>query len=278
MVEAKIRVVASTTDLASIAHMIGGDEVTVVSICQGPADPHYIQILPSYMVAVEQADIYLKVGMDLDYWADRIIDGAQNSRLVVVDCSQNVTPLEVPAVRTDADDDGHTRGNPHYWLDPANGLHIAESITEALKHVDPAKDSLFETGLEKFTARLGAKMREWRETAGPLEGKEIIGYHSTWSYFGRAFGIDVIAFIEPRPGIEPTPSHTAQLVTLAKERAIKVIAKEPFYSDRATKSIARELNARVVNLPTSVGSVKEAGDYFALFDTLIARLSGVFSE
>jgi ABC-type Zn uptake system ZnuABC Zn-binding protein ZnuA len=277
--EGRVRVVASTTDLASIAEMIGGDAVTVESICRGPADPHYIQLLPSYMVQVEGADVYLKVGMELDYWADRIIEGSQNRRLLVVDCSRNITPIGVAGAQdSPSAADGHGKGNPHYWLDPGNAIPIAESITAALKQVDPDRSALYDASLKEFNARLDAKMRQWRTAADGLKGKEMVTYHSTWPYFARAFGIVVTGFVEPRPGIEPTPSHTTKLVTMVKERGIKVIGKEPFYSDRATQSIARETNARIVDLPTSVGSTGDAEDYFALFDALIARLSEAFAE
>lgn len=277
--EAKVRIVTSTTDLASIAEMIGGDQVSVESICRGMADPHFIQLLPSYMVKVGRADIYLKVGMDLDYWANAIIDGSQNSDLLVVDCSKNVNPMEVPTTQVNASmGDIHIRGNPHYWLAPSNGTPIAEAITEALTTVDPGNGALYSTRLEDFKARLDTKIQEWQTVAEPLKGKEIITYHNSWPYFARFFGIVVAGFVEPKPGIEPTPSHTAQLIALVKTRGIKVIAKEPFYSDRAPKSIALQTNTRIVNLPTSVGGVEGVDDYFTLFDALLAKLSAALAE
>jgi ABC-type Zn uptake system ZnuABC Zn-binding protein ZnuA len=155
--EAKVRVVTSTTDLASITEMIGGDHVKVESICRGPADPHFVQLLPSYMVKVGRADVYLKVGMDLDYWANQIIDGSQNGGLMIVDCSQNIDPMEVPNTRVDASmGDIHIQGNPHYWLAPNNGIPIAEVITDALKHVDPENSPAYDEGLRDFRTQLTA--------------------------------------------------------------------------------------------------------------------------
>lgn len=277
--EARVRIVASTTDLASIAEWIGGDRVTVDTICRGSVDPHFIQLLPSYMVKVSQADVYLKVGMDLDFWADRIIDGSENDSLLVVDCSHYVDSLEVSAAQMNASSgDVHTRRNPHYWLDPTNGIPIAEAITEALKRVDPDSEALYAAGLESFKKKLGDKLQEWRTTAAPLHGKEIVTYHNSWPYFARFTGIVVAGFVEPKPGIEPSPSHTAELIALVKARGITVIGKEPYISDRAPKSIASQTNARIVNLPTSVGSVGDADDYFALFDVLIATLSEALAK
>jgi len=276
---AKVRIVASTTDLASIAEMIGGDNVKVESICRGPADPHFVQLLPSYMIKVGRADLYLQVGMELDYWANQIIDGSQNANLVIVDCSKNIDPMEVPRTGVDASmGDVHILGNPHYWLAPNNGIPIAQVITEALQQVDPENASVYDAGFERFRSALEAKMEEWEAAAEVLTGKEIVTYHNSWPYFARYFGIKVVDFVEPKPGIEPTPSHTAKLITLMNERGIKIIGKEPYFSDRAPKSIARQTDAKVVDLPTSVGGVKEAKDYFALFDTLVDTLTRALAE
>ena len=277
--QATVRIVASTTDLASIAEMIGGDSVEVDIICQGQADPHFVQLLPSYMIKVGRADLYLQVGMDLDYWANQIIDGSQNAKLVIVDCSQNIDPMEAPHTRVDASmDDVHIQGNPHYWLDPNNGIPIAQVITEALQQLDPENASVYDAGFERFRTALEAKMKEWEAATEVLAGKEIVTYHNNWPYFARYFGIKVVGFVEPRPGIEPTPSHMAQLITLMNKRGIKIIGKEPYFSDRAPKSIARQTDAQVVDLPTSVGGVKEAKDYFALFDTLVDTLTKALAE
>jgi len=270
---AKLRIVASTSDLASIAGIIGGDLVEADAIVSGKKDPHFVEILPSYMVKVARADVYLKVGGDLDYWADRIIDGSQNGKLLIVDCSQNVEFLEKPTTRIDASmGDIHRQGNPHYWLDPANGAIIAETITAALTRTDPENGAAYETGLEAFRARLETKMEEWRRIAEPLKGTEIVTYHNSWPYFARAFGVEVVGFVEPQPGIEPTPSHTAQLISMVRTRKIKLIGKEPYFNARTPESIARQSGALVVEMPPSVGGAADAKDYFALFDALLSRL------
>jgi len=270
---AKVKVVASTSDLASIAELIGGDLVEAEAIVNGKKDPHFVEVLPSYMVKVGRADVYLKVGGDLDYWADRIIDGSQNSGLLIVDCSQNVEFLEKPTTRIDASmGDIHRQGNPHYWLDPANGTIIAETIAASLSRVDPGNSAAYERGLEEFRSRLEAKTEEWRRVAEPIRGMEIITYHNSWPYFARAFGIEIVGFVEPQPGIEPTPSHTAQLISMIRSRNIKIIGKEPYFSSRTPDSIARQTGASVVEMPPSVLGADDATDYFMLIDSLLLRL------
>lgn len=270
---AKVRIVASTTDLSSIAEMVGGDQVDVVSIANGKSDPHYVEVLPSYMIKVKRADIYLKVGLDLDRWADQIIDGSRNSKLVVVDCSERIAPLNVPTGKVDASmGDVHPRGNPHYWLDPDNGLLIAEAILGALSRVDADHAADYQAGFESFRNRLAAKREKWQTDAADLRGMEIVSYHDTWPYFERAFGVKVVGFVEPKPGIEPTPSHTASVVELIKSRHIKLIVVEPYFSKRTPAVISRATGATIVDLPPSVGGTGKDHDYLEFFDHLIEAI------
>jgi ABC-type Zn uptake system ZnuABC Zn-binding protein ZnuA len=271
---AKISVVTSTTDLASIAEFIGGDAVDVTSIARGTSDPHFVEVLPSYMVRVQKAKIYFKLGMDIDRWAAPIIDGSRNGKLVIVDCSKNIQPLEVPTGKVDASmGDVHTRGNPHYWLDPDNGAIVAETIADALAHADPGNIAVFRANLEEFRTELAARKVRWGETAQALRGMKLVTYHNSWPYFARAFGIEVDDFVEPLPGIEPTPSHTARVIDMMKAQGIRVIGVEPYFSKRTPETIARATGAAVVELPPSVGGAPGANDYFSLFDVLIDRLT-----
>jgi zinc/manganese transport system substrate-binding protein len=276
---AEIRVVASTTDLASIAEYIGGDKIKVESIAIGTADPHYVEVLPSYMLKVAKADIYLKVGLDLDRWANEIIDGSRNGKLTVVDCSQNIEPLQRPTTKVDASmGDVHPQGNPHYWLDPANGLIVAEMITNALAEVDGDNFMYYAERLEEFQKRYEQKESAWLTLAADLEGLEIVTFHNSWPYFTKAFNIQVAGFVEPKPGINPTPSHIAKIIELMKARDIKIIGVEPYFSRRAPDTIARLTGATVVTLPPSVGGAKGAVDYFTLFDTIFAILKKNLKE
>jgi ABC-type Zn uptake system ZnuABC Zn-binding protein ZnuA len=271
---ARVRVVASTTDLASIAQMVGGDLVDVTSLAKGRSDPHYVEVLPSYMVKVSKAQVYLKVGLDLDRWANEIIDGSRNSGLIVVDCSADIAPLDVPKGKVDASmGDVHPHGNPHYWLDPENGLVIARSIVQALQRVDGGHAGDYDAGYARFEAELRARQGQWAALDEDVRGLEIITFHDSWPYFSRAFGIDVAGFVEPKPGIEPAPAHTASIVELARARAIKVIGVEPYFSTRTPDTIARATGARVVMLAPSVGGLEGADDYFSLFDVLLKTLA-----
>ncbi len=271
---AKVNVVASSSDLASIAQAIGGDLISVKYIVNGKSDPHFVEVLPNYMVMVSRANLYLKIGLGLDFWANPIIDGSRNGKLVVIDCSVGIDVLEKPSGQVNASmGDVHPEGNPHYWLDPANGAVMADNIEKGLVQVDPANASAYEVGLKKFNDKLQSKMTEWKTAAEPLRGIPIITYHKSWPYFCKAFGLDVMGFIEPKPGIEPTASHTAEIIEMIKARGIKIIGKEAYFSDKVPNSIAVATGAKVVNVPPSVDGDPASNDYFTLFDTIISRFT-----
>ncbi len=275
---ATLRVVASTTDLASIAREVGGGLVEAESIAQGNQDPHFVELLPSYMIRVRKAQVYLKVGMDLDYWAQAILDGSRNARIEVVDCSSRIPAerrLEVPT-RVDASmGDVHKYGNPHYWLDPENGHFIAQAIAEGFERADPGNAKVYEANLEAFRAKLDGRIVEWRRKAEALRGLQIVTYHNSWPYFTRAFGIEVADWLEPKPGVKPSPSHVSELIDKIKARKIAAVAFEPYFERRTPELIARETGAPLVALPPSVGGVPEVHDYFELFDYNLAALGKV---
>ncbi len=271
--QSKIKIVASTSDIASIAEQIGGDQIELFYICPASANPHSVEILPSYMIRVTKADIYLKVGMMLDFWADPIIDGSRNRNLKVVDCSRGVEPLEVPIGKVDASmGDIHAAGNPHYWLDPVNGVIIAQNIHDALIEIDPKHRDKYDFNLKLFQDEMSDLIYGWKQMASPLNGLKIVTYHNSWVYFSDIFKLNVVGFVEPKPGIEPTPSHTNELVKLIKAHSVLVIGMEPYFSNRAPNAIAAATDAVVVKLPPSVKSIPEVDDYFDLFDYLINTL------
>ena len=268
--QAKVRIVASSSDLASIATYVGKDLIDATSIGQGRSNLHFVEVLPSYMFKVSKADIYLKVGLSLDQWAQGVIDGARNPKLVVVDCSNGVDVLDKPTEKVTAlQGDVHRDGNPHYWLDPRNGKIIAANIVEGLCRVDPANCESYRVNLKALVDRLDQKWIEWENRAAPLKGVEFISYHSTFAYFAEAFGFTVAGYVEPRPGIEPTASHNSALIDLIKARHITTILREPYYSARTPESLARQSGAQAIEAPSSVGGTAEATDYFSLFDVLL---------
>jgi zinc/manganese transport system substrate-binding protein len=271
---AKIRVAASITDLASIASSVGGEEVDVFAIARSTADPHRVEVLPSYMVKVSRADVYFKVGLGLDQWADGIIDGSRNSHLLVVDCGRDVAPLEKPTTKvTAAMGDVHPYGNPHYWLDPRNGVVVAKEVAEALARLDPAHAGDYSANADAFAHDVDEAYARTKQVAASLPSKTVFTYHASWVYFGNAFGLEIAGNAEPVPGIPPTAKHLADLVTIAKERKVQLFLQEPYFSDDAGRFLARETGLRVVKVAPSCDGA-QAGSYLAHFDDLLAMMAG----
>jgi len=271
---AKLQVVASITDLASIAASVGGDAVEVATIARPNTDVHHVEVLPSYMVRVSKAQLYLKVGLTLDQWADPIIDGSRNAKLMVLDCAQHIQPLEVPAGRVDARmGDVHPNGNPHYWLDPANGGIVAADIAEALGRLDPAHAQDYLARAATFAESCSAARAAARTRFAALSAPTILTYHASWVYFAAATGLEIAGTVEPVPGIPPTGSHLQELVDLVKQRRIPVLLQEPYFSDEAGSFLARSTGIRVAKVSPSCDDTK-AGSYLSHFQAAVAAVTG----
>ncbi len=271
--QAKVKVVATLSDLADLARQIGGERAQVDFIVRGDQNPHFVEVKPSYMMKLKSADIFLMIGMDLEMWAPQIIDGSRNTNLKVVDLSKDIQKLEVPP-RVDASQgDVHRFGNPHYWLDPRNIRTMMEEMLAAMSAVSPNDEAYFRANVEAYLAKLDVKMVEWEAMMKPLAGSKIVTFHKSWSYFVSWLGLIVADQIEPKPGIQPSPSHTADLIKLVREGNIKAIIVEPFYDANAPEQIARSTNAKVIRLTTSVGGVEAARDYITMMDYNINTLA-----
>jgi zinc/manganese transport system substrate-binding protein len=277
-VSAKTRIAASLNDLASIAAYVGGEEVEVFSIAKANANPHFVEVLPSYMIKVSRVAVYLKAGLALDPWADAILEGSRNSKVDVVDCSVGVQVLDKPAGKVDASmGDVHPQGNPHYWLDPANGSVIAERVKEALAKADPAHAALFEANAKRFHEENARKSAAWKTAMAPLAGAAVVTYHSSWVYFAKAYGLRIVGYVEPFPGIPPTAKHLQELVDRIQSEKARILIQEPYYGDADPKFLERKTGIKVFRFTPSCEGIA-AGDYFRHFDAMTSALASAASD
>lgn len=269
-----VTVVTSLPDFAAIAKAIGGDHVAVESVVKGNRDVHAIELLPSLMVKVRRADVYVMVGLDLDLWSRQLIDGSRNPRLVVVDPSSRIEVLEVPTFKVDASyGDLHVYGNPHYWLDPANARPIGEAILDGLVRVAPQHAATFRANLDAYAARIDNATADWLRRLQPFAGAEVVSFHNSWPYFARRFGIRVVDFLEPKPGVPPTPTHVAALQEQLKSGRVKAILMESYFDDRVPMMLSRTTGVPLVKVPVLVGAAPGVDDQFALFETITHQLA-----
>ncbi len=256
----KLKVVTATTDLASLTEEVGGDRVSVESIARGYQDPHFVEAKPSFILKLHQADLLISVGLQLEIgWLPPLITQSGNPRIQMgaagyLDASQFAEILEIPTgVVTRAMGDVHPLGNPHYWLDPENGRRIAQGIERKLAEIRPSDASYFEQRFQSFSGRLSDAEKVWDEKMKPFRGRKIVTYHRSWPNFAKRFGLDVVGYVEPRPGIPPTPGHTVELIAMMKRDSVKIIAVEPYFDLKTPNSIARNTGGQVVVLLPSVG-------------------------
>jgi ABC-type Zn uptake system ZnuABC Zn-binding protein ZnuA len=281
----KLNVVTTTEDLAAISREIGGDRINVDSIAKGYQDPHFVEPKPSFLLKLQKADLLEVVGLQLEIgWLPPLQTQSRNSKIQVgapgyLDLSQFCRILEIPAGQiTRAMGDVHPLGNPHYWLDPDNGRRIAKALQNKFTAMQPADATYFAQRYSDFDKRLAAAEQGWQAKMAPFRGRKAVTYHKSWPNFCDHFGIQVVDYVEPKPGIPPTPSHTLELINTMKQNGIKVILVEPYFDLRTPNSVAQATGAQVVQLMPSVGGVKEITTYFQLFDYDINLLINAFSQ
>ena len=273
-----IKVVTTTTDLKSIAELVGGNKVSVTSIATGYQNPHFVDPKPSYIINLSNANLFVTVGLDLETgWSPSLLSSSRNPKIQkgspgYVDASEGVGLLQVPTSLNRGEGDIHIYGNPHYWLDPYNGKVIARNIADGLERVDPSNKTYYEANLQIFFKKITDKMAEWQAKMAPYKGSKIIAYHNEWCYFERRFGLEIVDFMEPKPGIPPSPSQMVKVIKEVSANHIKVIISSPYFTTSSSDVVAKQTGVKELTMATSVNAFDGIKDYFDLFDYDIDHL------
>jgi zinc/manganese transport system substrate-binding protein len=281
---AGLRIVTTTEDLAALARDVGGKHVKVQTIAKGYQDPHFVDAKPSYLLKLKRADLFIQIGLELESaWAPNLLRSARNKRIRLgsrgfLDASTGCDILDRNSDADRSQGDVHPEGNPHYWLDPANGRIIAGNIAARLSELDPDHAQDYKANLEAFTARLKGKMAEWTKLADTFRGRKVVTYHNSWPNFAKTFHLDVVDFVEPKPGIPAAPSHIKDLIERIRREKIALIFMEPYFDEKLPKKIAAETGAKLLILPPSVGAAKGVRTYIDLFDHNLRLLAESLGE
>jgi ABC-type Zn uptake system ZnuABC Zn-binding protein ZnuA len=274
----RIEVVTTTTDLRSLVEAVGGERVAAVSLAPPTMDAEEYQPKPQDVLRLKNARLFVRVGLDYDLWADRLLALAGRPEIsrggpFHVDASRGVAVLEIRG-KSVGPGDGHAHGsgNPHYWLDPGNAEIVTGAILEALTRIDPEHAAGYEARRAAFVVRLYAKREEWEAALASLKGVPIVAYHNSWPYLARRFRLDFMDFIEVKPGVPPSPSHLAGIIQAMRARGARIVVREPHEPERDVAFVASRAGASIVTLAASVGALPQAGDYLALFDADVAAL------
>ena len=298
-------VCATTADLGSLVTAVGGDDVEVTTLTKGTEDPHFTEPKPSFVKALARADLYVENGLDLEIgWAPSLLRSARNASIQLgargyLDASTAVEPLEVPAMVDRSMGDVHVFGNPHYLLDPVNGLLVARLIAARLAQLAPHARDRIEMRLADFEKRLGAallgeelatrydvtklallqahgrleaflaeqgeedRLGGWLATLADARGTKVVDDHNLWPYFARRFGLVVVEHLEPKPGISPTTAHLAKVIETIKAQQVRLLITAAYYNPRYARFVADKTGIRVAELAHQVGARPDADDYLA---------------
>lgn len=314
-----LKVVATTPDLGALVRAVGGDLVTVTVLAKATEDPHFVEAKPSYVKALSDADVYVQVGLQLEIgYAPVLLTGARNPNVLAgqkgfVDASSVIAPLDVPVGQVDRSmGDVHPVGNPHYLLDPLNGLRVAALLRDALSGLRPADAATFAAGYEAFRRQLGidlvgptlaqkydaeklATLAEygkllpflqqqgqadqlggWLGAMAPYRGAKAIDDHPIWTYFARRFGLDVVGHLEPKPGVAPTTKHLQEVIQQVQAEHVPLLLAAAYYDPRHADFVAAQTGARVVRMANQVGARPGTDDYLAMInydvDQVVAAL------
>lgn len=282
---ATVKVVTSLQDFASIADTIGGKRVETFALARGYQDPHFVEPKPSFILKLSRADLLIVAGLELEVgYLPPLIDQSRNDKIHpgaagYLDASTGCDILERPTgTVTRAMGDVHPFGNPHYWLDPDNGRVIARAIAAKLTEIDPAGAADYKANLAAFDAKLAEGEKRWDAALGPFAGTELVTYHNSWPNFLKRFKLVAAGYIEPKPGIPPSPSHTVELINMMIAKKIPVILMEPYFDQKTPKAIAEKTGATLLTFIPSVGGVPEVKDYIELFDYDVKLLADALAR
>jgi zinc/manganese transport system substrate-binding protein len=282
--QAKLNVVATTPDLGAIAHEIGGDRVDVTTLAKPTEDAHFVDAKPSFIVKLNRADALIEGGAELEVgWLPALLEGARNSKLDAgkpgrISCSHGMALLEVPSTLDRSKGDIHAAGNPHFMTDPMNGKIVAQHIADAFAELDHEGATTFKANLKTFNEHLESKLAEWNKLLAPHSGKAVVTYHNYWIYFGKRFNLPMDLFLEPKPGIPPSPAHLAEVIGKMKTQNIKVIVVQPYQNRRTAETVASHTSGVVVDFPSFPGTSKDNQNYLDWIDGLVKSLSKALDQ
>jgi ABC-type Zn uptake system ZnuABC Zn-binding protein ZnuA len=277
---AQLRVVTTTPDLAALAREIGGSAITATALAKPTEDPHFVDAKPSHIVTLNRADMLIEGGAELELgWLPALLQGVRNTKIAVgapgrISANLGVRMLDVPTTFDRSRGDVHALGNPHFMLDPLNVKLIAAQITEHLAQIQPAQAAQFRANQQKFNTTLDAKLAEWQAALAPFRGAKIVTYHRDFSYLAERFSLNVVATLEEKPGIAPSPAHLARVISTMRDQGARVILVQPYQNRRTAETVARQTSATVLDMPQQPGAEPGTDTYFALMDHLVRTLAG----
>lgn len=281
-VSANVNVFACEPEWQSLAETLGGNHVKSFSATTAFQDPHFIEARPSLIAKVRRADLVVCTGAELEIgWLPLLLRKSGNAAIQedgpgFFMAAEQVERIEIPTQLDRSQGDVHASGNPHVHWDPYRLLTIAKALSERLIQIDSDNTADYQANYRTFEEKWQAQVKTWEAIAEPLKGKKVIVYHKNWSYLVNWLGIDVVADLEPKPGLPPTSTHLASLLQKTRSERVDYILMANYQNDKGARWLSKKTGIHVFNLPFTVGGSmaenKEASSLFSLYQEVITTL------
>ena len=275
---ATLNIFACEPEWGALAQELGGDKVSVYNATQALQDVHHVQAKPSLIAKARSANLAICTGLELEIgWLPMVLRQAGNAAIQpgkpgYFEAGAYVRRLEVPQRLDRADGDVHTQGNPHIQTDPRNIAKIGDALAQRLAEIDPANAAFYQARHQDFAQRWQDAIKRWEAQAAPLRGVAIVVQHKAFPYLNDWLGLREVATLEPKPGVEPTSTHLAEVLAQLQRQPAKMVIRAAYNDDRASNWLAERANIPAVALPFTVGGDDRARDLFGLFDDTVQRL------
>ena len=285
---AKVKVVATLADLGWIAEQIGADDVEVEFLCQGHRDPHFLPAKPSLARKLKKADLLVYSGLELEIgWLPLLLDAARNPRIRPgqqgeLNCALALKAaeiLDVPVGEVDrSQGDIHPLGNPHYLLDPHNGVAVGRLMAKRLALIDPEAADRYRERADHLAQKIEALMKDWETRVDGLSTPKLIVYHQQWEYLADWLGLDIIGVIENRPGISPSPRHVENLIELGRRQGLILVIAATWDHVEGAGRVAEKIGSALAVLPASTFATEDVGGYLDLFEVICEKLEAAVAS
>jgi len=275
---AAVSAFATVPEWGALLQELGGDKVKIYVATNALQDPHHVEAKPSLIARARSADLVVATGAELEIgWLPLVIQQAGNPAIQpgkpgYFEAAPYVTLLEKPTRLDRADGDVHPGGNPHIQTDPRNIARVAAPLSARLAEIDPTNAAYYRERYQAFAARWSAAIENWEKQAAPLRGAPIVVQHKAFTYMEVWLGLNELAALEPKPGVEPTTAHLSEVLAQLQRQPAKMVIRAAYQSDRASQWLAERAKINVVLLPFTVGGTDGAKDLYGLYDDTIARL------
>lgn len=271
-------VFACEPEWASLVQELAGDLADVTTATTAFQDPHSLQARPSLIAAVRDADLVVCTGADLEIgWLPLLLRRAGNPGIQPGNpghfhAADFVRRLEVPKSIDRSQGDIHPQGNPHIHLHPRNVARVAEALAGRLADVDPANRDIYETRLEDFQARWEEANTDWEARARNLEGLRLASHHRSFSYLADWLDLDIVATLEPKPGVPPSGAQLAAILQQLTPNPPAGVIRTPYENEKPSEWLSARLEVPEILLPYTVGGMDEVVDLFSLYDVTLRML------